>query len=255
MHLDFAVGLIAAPIMAYIYWQVYLGNHDILTSPLWFPSNLFTIATVLNTMVLTADRFVAVVRPLHYSDSWFHCKSRSFALVLFVWGTSFGWSVLPPVMGLFGVQIQGTWYDCVIIYGLYGFPLCVILVLNSFMFVSVVCANYCEETTGDVFRSYNARWGVTIVIVSLILIASYLPNIIWWQLELLDVDTDFLEMSFATNTVQVFNSSANPVIYALRSRGFKTTMSKLIRRAKGIYKIRVKTNVTPDCEVQRVSRF
>ena len=44
---------------------------------------------------------------------------------------------------------------------------------------------------------------------------------------MLSFESNFLIMSFATNTVQVFNSSSNPIIYALRSKGFKSSLDEI----------------------------
>jgi hypothetical protein len=66
---DMALGLIAAPIMVYLHFQIYIANEDYLRNPLWVLPNLFSIATILNTMVLTYDRYMAIVHPFRYLKS------------------------------------------------------------------------------------------------------------------------------------------------------------------------------------------
>ena len=79
-----------------------------------------------------------------------------------------------------------------------------------------------SETQPPSFQSERSlKWGVTIAIVSFILTASYLPNMIWWQMEVLHLGENYILLSMLTNTVMVFNSCSNPVIYALRTAAFK----------------------------------
>ena len=71
---------------------------------------------------------------------------------------------------------------------------------------------------------------MTIAIVSFILTLSYLPNMIWWQMELLDFSANYILLSMMTNTITVFNSCSNPVVYALRTASFKRATRRLLRR-------------------------
>ena len=75
----------------------------------------------------------------------------------------------------------------------------------------------------------SLKWGVTIAIVSFILTLSYLPNMIWWQMELLDFSANYILLSMMTNTITVFNSCSNPVVYALRTASFKRATRRLLR--------------------------
>ena len=87
---------------------------------------------------------------------------------------------------------------------------------------------------------------MTIAIVSFILTISYLPNMIWWQMELLDFSANYILLSMLTNTVTVFNSCSNPVVYALRTAAFrrairrrllKRTEDKSLRRGKRLHEV------------------
>ena len=75
----------------------------------------------------------------------------------------------------------------------------------------------------------NQRWGTTIAIVSFILTVSYVPNIIWWQIEMIHTENNYPRLSMFANTVTVFNSCANPVIYALRTEAFKRALLRTLR--------------------------
>ena len=66
-------------------------------------------------------------------------------------------------------------------------------------------------------------------IVSFILTVSYVPNIIWWQTEMIHTDSNYPLLSMFANTVTVFNSCANPVIYALRTEAFKRALLRTLR--------------------------
>ena len=65
--------------------------------------------------------------------------------------------------------------------------------------------------------------------MSFILTVSYVPNMIWWQVELLNPDTNYPLLSMAAITITVFNSCSNPFIYALRTEGFKRAMLRLFK--------------------------
>ena len=75
----------------------------------------------------------------------------------------------------------------------------------------------------------SKRWATTIAIVSFILTVSYVPNMIWWQVELLNLDANYPLLSLATNTITVFNSCSNPVIYALRTEAFKRALLRVFK--------------------------
>ena len=75
----------------------------------------------------------------------------------------------------------------------------------------------------------SKRWATTIAIVSFILTVSYVPNMIWWQVELLNHDTNYPLLSMAANTITVFNSCSNPVIYALRTEAFKRALLRVFK--------------------------
>ena len=66
--------------------------------------------------------------------------------------------------------------------------------------------------------------------MSFILTVSYVPNIIWWQVEIIHLDTNYPLLSMLANTITVFNSCSNPVIYALRTEGFKRKMLSLFKK-------------------------
>ncbi len=66
---DLMVGLVAVPAMLTIYWT-YHGRddeRDFFLSPIWSLVDLFITATVLNTLLLSVDRYVAVAHPLFHS--------------------------------------------------------------------------------------------------------------------------------------------------------------------------------------------
>ena len=75
----------------------------------------------------------------------------------------------------------------------------------------------------------NQRWGTTIAIVSFILTVSYVPNMIWWQIEIINLDANYPLLSMFANTITVFNSCANPIIYALRTEAFKRALLSVFK--------------------------
>ena len=65
--------------------------------------------------------------------------------------------------------------------------------------------------------------------MSFILTVSYVPNMIWWQVELLNLDANYPLLSMVANTITVFNSCSNPVIYALRTEAFKRALLRVFK--------------------------
>ena len=53
--------------MTYLCWEIHRGNiNAFMDHWTWRLSNLFTMATVANTLLLNFDRYAAIVHPLRY---------------------------------------------------------------------------------------------------------------------------------------------------------------------------------------------
>ena len=71
------MGVVCAPIMTYLCWEIHHGYMDAFMDHwTWRLSNLFTMATVANTLLLNVDRYVAIVHPLRFLGS--QMRSRIF---------------------------------------------------------------------------------------------------------------------------------------------------------------------------------
>jgi hypothetical protein len=55
---------------------------------------------------------------------------------------------------------------------------------------------------------------------------------ILWQMEVLKIETEYLVMSMVTNTMQVFNSCSNPIIYVLRTATFRKVLINIVKRSR-----------------------
>lgn len=76
-QVDLCVGVVCAPIMTYLCWEIHHGYMDAFMDHwTWRLSNLFTMATVANTLLLNVDRYVAIVHPLRFL--WSQKRSRIF---------------------------------------------------------------------------------------------------------------------------------------------------------------------------------
>ena len=73
--------------------------------------------------------------------------------------------------------------------------------------------------------------------MSFILTVSYVPNIIWWQMEIIHPWTVYPLLSMAANTITVFNSCSNPVIYALRTEGFRRALRRVFKSDDNLIKV------------------
>ena len=66
-QVDLCVGVVCAPIMTYLCWEIHHGYMDAFMDHwTWRLSNLFTMATVANTLLLNVDRYIAIVHPLRF---------------------------------------------------------------------------------------------------------------------------------------------------------------------------------------------
>jgi hypothetical protein len=74
-----------------------------------------------------------------YSDSWI--ARRTIVFIVLMWSTSTIWSVLPFILKQLDIIFQCSWYDYMIIYGFYGFPLIAILSMNLAIFITVATMN------------------------------------------------------------------------------------------------------------------
>ena len=62
------MGVMCAPLMTYLSWEIQHGNiNNYMDSYAWALQLLFTTATVVNTFLLTIDRYMAIMHPLKYS--------------------------------------------------------------------------------------------------------------------------------------------------------------------------------------------
>ena len=103
---------------------------------------LFTTATVANTFLLTADRYVAVVHPLIYSSCWLTRHQPLYAAMATAWVICASWAVLPPILESIGIfpdrlPVDFVWHSYTIVYGFYGLPLALILSMNIVVVITV----------------------------------------------------------------------------------------------------------------------
>ena len=102
---------------------------------------LFTTATVANTFLLTVDRYVAVVHPLIYSSCWLTRHRPLYAAMTTAWVVCTSWAVLPPILVSVGIiqdhYLIDRWHSYTIVYGFYGLPLALILLMNIVVLITI----------------------------------------------------------------------------------------------------------------------
>ena len=221
--------MVCAPILTYLCWEIYYENiQNFMDKYSWALQVLFTVATVGNTLLLTMDRYIAIVHPFKYSGCWLTRHWSLYATVVTVWMICISWAMLPFILESLGCQRLPryyVWYNYTILYGFYGIPLVLILIMNLTMVHTILTLD--PATSGQ--SEQSLKWGSTIAIVSFILTVSYVPNMIWLQIELLNDNENYILLSMTANTITVFNSCANPVTYALRTTAFKRAILRLFK--------------------------
>jgi hypothetical protein len=96
--------------------------------------------------------------------------------------------------------------------------------MNFAIFLTAVSLS--TNSCGQSQKDPSLRWGVTVAMVSVILTISFLPNMIWWQMDILELEMISskslkMTMSMVTHTTWVFNSCSNPIIYVIRTKTFR----------------------------------
>ena len=124
------------------------------------PLQIFTAATVANTLLLTVDRYVAVVHPLKYSGCWLTRHRTLYATFGIAWLLCISWAVVPVILTSLGVFPEHNpadylWHSYTMVYGFYGVPMTLILVMNVRVIMTIYQAE--PSKTGQVSPCANER--------------------------------------------------------------------------------------------------
>ena len=216
----------------------------LLSSLMGCPPNVFSMVSLL----LTSERFSPTIWPLTYCESvfkqvninslfsfykWSSQKIKMQVLIFTIWSLSSVWAFLPLLASLFDCNLfLSTWYVYGILYGFYSSPIVIILSLHAVIIfnlwrqearikncLSIECRSEREKT--------NMNITLTIIIIGMCLILSYIPNIIWWQMDFHSSSNNIYPIfSAISNILQVFNSAVNPAVYAVLLKEFRNSFKK-----------------------------
>ncbi|XP_023340825.1 cannabinoid receptor 1 [Eurytemora carolleeae] len=204
--------------------------YNIITLP-----NIFSISSVHHILLLTVDRFIALVTPLFYTTSLISNPRFMFGTILFIWTESLVVGLIPILASEFELNLmQKPVYNYMFIFIFYGAPILIIVILYAFIFYEIhkwrQKYRYLEFQPG----AMQIRGAMTTFAIVLLLLLSYVPNLICWFLHI-ENPTIFSEdtysvVSILSNMLKTVNTLVNPIVYSLRMKTFKSSILKIFRK-------------------------
>ena len=235
---DLLYSSIGLPVMIAIYHLDKVEDglvDDTVFNPLWCLPNFFFSCSLHHVLLLTVDRFTAIICPLRYSISVVTKKSFILTSIATIWIVNGVWYFGPLLMiDLFCIDHSTTRriIHNVTVAILWILPILVILVMYISIVFEVFLRKRCQ--VGDLTSpsGLQLRGAVTIFWIVLTFLLTCLPNSIYSFLHYLD-DTGLLFglssdtqriLSISSNLFKATNCFLNPLIYFIRMKRFKTTL-------------------------------
>ena len=254
---DLLYSSIGLPVMIAIYhWDTIEDDlegdlvDDTVFNPLWCLPNFFFSCSLHHVLLLTVDRFTAIIRPLSYSISVVTKKSFIFTTIATIWIANAVWYFGPLLiidLTCFYHSTTKRIIHNITIAILWILPIVVILVMYISIVYEVFLRKRCR--VGDLGGSpsrVQLRGAVTIFWIVLIFLLTCLPNSIYSFLHYLDdkgklfglsADTQRI-LSISTSLFKATNCFLNPLIYFIRMKRFKTTLLfRLWKRSTSTIKV------------------
>ena len=233
---DILLSIVGIPIMIHIYHHsecssvVDNNKSDIL----WCIPNFFFTCSLHHILLLTSDRFIAIVIPLHYTTSYISDAKYMKFFITFIWGFNISWYAPVLVLDSFHFNLfeNEIYYTCTYII-CYAIPFVLIVAMHVWIFSEIL--NWRTKRLGGL----HTRGAVTIFWIFLALFITFVPGILYGIIHyylptFFDTSAKTQRLlSASTNCLKVFNCFLNPLIYSLKMKSFKSTLVKKINLCLG----------------------
>jgi hypothetical protein len=227
---DLLYSCIGIPVMITIYHRHTVGVEnplidDIPFDSLWFIPDFFFSCSLHHIALLTLDRFLAITRPLRYSESCITRRTFMLGAIASIWAVNAVWN--------FGAALQECYCSSdtrrtvhnVLIGVLWILPVFVILI----MYTGIIYEVFIKK---PFIGHPRPRGAVTIFWIVLALLITGFPSSIYIFLHFIDDNGEMFGLSASiqriisvfTSLLKVTNCFLNPLIYFIRMKPFKTTL-------------------------------
>jgi hypothetical protein len=229
---DLLYSCIGIPVMITIYHRCTVGVDDpliddIIFDSLWFVPNFFFSCSLHHIALLTLDRFLAITRPLRYSESRITRRAFMLGAIASIWGVNAVWSIGAALgeEGRYCSSDASRTVHNVLIGVFWILPVFVILI----MYTGIIHEVFIKK---PLIGHPRPRGAVTIFWIILALLVTGFPNSIYTFLHFFDDNGEMFGLSASvqrilsvfTDLLKVTNCFLNPLIYFIRMKPFKTTL-------------------------------
>ena len=233
---DLGVGLLVQPMyvvhLVSMDWNENNETSNAIYIAVLVPTNLFIHATLFLTIILCAERFVAIHYYLTYQELVTH--KRVVTVVVSIWVLS----------GLY--SLTRLWIPKSIMYVVFGITDVACVIAATFFSVRIYSFVRLHVNQMPVLQLQHAtqnaqmvnfrrirKFAMMSVYVCLVLTVCYLPNIcaLFAVAFTSRPSTGIKHLQFYTLTLEFLNSSLNPVIYCWKMKHIRHTIIGFIRNA------------------------
>ena len=232
---DLGVGLLVQPL--YVAWLVMqiqentqIRTFEIISNLYGNIANLFTYASFFGVVALATDRFLAIHLHLRYQELVTH--KRVVAVVIWTWILSGIVMLLLGFTSSNAVTITFLTIDgvCYLTTALFYFKIYSAVRYHRNQ-IQVLEEQLAQNNGGDMENAARERKAaVGTFCVFLVFLICYLPNICFWIIQTSTGRSTVLwHFGLHSNTLMLFNSSLNPMIYCWKMRPVRHAIMEILR--------------------------